>query len=224
MSNTLARVNATMARHEREVAKVSADFSRFVGGVRGEIDAEVVLVKTTIADEIADVNTNLDRYVLDTNAQFEDESRLIYHWVAATFVIGATTLSIRNAYSHFRHWNKPAVQRKILAVIWMVPVYSITSLGALLLPRFEADLGLVRDCYEAYCIYMFLALLIAILGEGDSNKVIALLTEHGEEHLEEHLVFPRSVRGGGDAVARTYVSTASRDARMDLAARHSTLA
>ena len=95
--------------------------------------------------DISDVNKNLDKYVVDTNAQFEDESRLIYNWVAGTFVLAASTLSVRNAYSHVRHWNKPSVQRKILVVIWMVPVYGATSIGALVYPRFGSDLALARD-------------------------------------------------------------------------------
>ncbi len=145
IGETLARVNRTMRRDERAVARASASFSAYVGGVREDIDAEVGLVKDTIAKEISDVNKNLDKYVVDTNAQFEDESRLIYNWVAGTFVLAASTLSVRNAYSHVRHWNKPSVQRKILVVIWMVPVYGATSIGALVYPRFGSDLALARD-------------------------------------------------------------------------------
>ena len=38
---------------------------------------------------------------------------------------------------------------------------------------------------------MFLAMLIAILGEGETHKVIKLLVEHGEDELERHQPFPR---------------------------------
>lgn len=43
-------------------------------------------------------------------------------------------------------------------------------------------LGIIRDCYEAYAIYMFLSFLIAVLGKGDRNVVVDVLTEH-VDHL-----------------------------------------
>ena len=53
-----------------------------------------------------------------------------------------------------------------MAVLWMVPIYSITSWMSLVWPRLEAVLGAVRDCYEAYAIYTFIALLIAVIEDG----------------------------------------------------------
>jgi hypothetical protein len=53
-----------------------------------------------------------------------------------------------------------------MAVLWMVPIYSITSWLSLVWPSLEAFLGAVRDCYEAYAVYTFIALLIAILEDG----------------------------------------------------------
>ena len=47
-----------------------------------------------------------------------------------------------------------------------VPVYAITSWLAMVFSASPLTpwLGAFRDCYEAYCIYIFMALMIAILG------------------------------------------------------------
>ena len=33
----------------------------------------------------------------------------------------------------------------------------------------------MRDCYEGYALYLFLALMVAYLGEGDEYRVVELL-------------------------------------------------
>jgi len=76
-----------------------------------------------------------------------------------------------------------------MAVLWMVPIYryhirlcfrskpltrstllcilgSVTSWISLVYPPCEPVLGAIRDVYEAYVIYTFIALLIAILVDG----------------------------------------------------------
>lgn len=53
-----------------------------------------------------------------------------------------------------------------MAVLWMVPIYSITSWLSLVWPKLEPFLAAVRDCYEAYAIYTFIGLLIAIIEDG----------------------------------------------------------
>lgn len=54
----------------------------------------------------------------------------------------------------------------------MVPIYSITSWLSLVFPKFESFLGPVRDIYEAYAVYTFIALLIAILEDGRGLKFL----------------------------------------------------
>ena len=61
----------------------------------------------------------------------------------------------------------------------MVPIYSITSWLSLVFPKFEPFLGPVRDIYEAYAVYTFIALLIAILEDGKGLKfLLDQLTRH----------------------------------------------
>jgi hypothetical protein len=81
--------------------------------------------------------------------------------------------------AHLRHYHKPDVQRRIMAVLWMVPIYGITSWLSLVVPKFESIFGALRDCYEAYAVYTFIALLIAILEDGRGlQHLLTTLTEH----------------------------------------------
>lgn len=67
-----------------------------------------------------------------------------------------------------RHFYKPDVQKRITAILWMVPVYGVTSWISMMQPNLEPHLGAIRDCYEAYVVYTFVAMLVAILGDGKS--------------------------------------------------------
>ncbi len=69
------------------------------------------------------------------------------------------------------------------AILWMSPVYGITSFLSLLLPSGEGYLGIVKDFYEAYVIYQFLSFLIAVLGRGKRQIVVEKLAAHAD-HLK----------------------------------------
>lgn len=87
--------------------------------------------------------------------------------------------------THLRKMNQPAVQRKILAILWMSPVYSITSFLSLVLPSSaEGYLTILKDFFESYVIYTFLSFLIAVLGRGDRETVIRTL-RRSAHHLDK---------------------------------------
>ncbi|EED86913.1 predicted protein [Thalassiosira pseudonana CCMP1335] len=86
--------------------------------------------------------------------------------------------------SHLRKMNQPIIQRKILAILWMSPIYALTSFLSLVLPpSAEPCLGILKDFYESYVIYQFLSFLIAVLGRGDRQAVVQSLTRH-VDHLD----------------------------------------
>ena len=85
--------------------------------------------------------------------------------------------------SHLRRFNQPFVQRKILAILWMSPVYGATSWLSLVLPEYEGYFAVIKDFYEAYVIYQFMSFLIAVLGKGDREAVVDLLAQHAD-HLK----------------------------------------
>lgn len=71
----------------------------------------------------------------------------------------------------------------IQSILWMSPIYAITSFLSLVLPSGEPYLSIVKDFYESYVIYQFLSFLIAVLGKGDRNAVVRTLARH-VEHLK----------------------------------------
>ena len=83
---------------------------------------------------------------------------------------------------NLRHMHNPLVQRKIMAVLWMAPIYGATALMSLVLdsPTASEYLAVIKDFYEAYCIYTFLSLLIAILGRGDRDEAVDVLAARAD--------------------------------------------
>ncbi|EFN51463.1 hypothetical protein CHLNCDRAFT_27935, partial [Chlorella variabilis] len=65
---------------------------------------------------------------------------------------------------HLRHYSEPVFQRYIVRIIFMVPMYSICSFPSLIHPSQAIYWNTVRDCYEAWVIYNFMALCLAYVG------------------------------------------------------------
>lgn len=58
----------------------------------------------------------------------------------------------------------PLTQRYIVRIIFMVPVYAVAAFLSLAYPDQSIYFDSVRDVYEAWVIYNFLALLLAYVG------------------------------------------------------------
>ena len=74
--------------------------------------------------------------------------------------------------------GKHLTSNLFVAILWMSPIYSLTSWLSLAFPSAEGYLSLLKDFYEAYIIYQFLSFLISILGDGNRDKVIELLSRN----------------------------------------------
>jgi len=111
----------------------------------------------------------------------EDDGRKYYHRVAWTvagfFVVMAVAVSLHLIVMHNRNWTNPLLQRKIVGILWMVPIYAVNSWLSLVFIHSAVYLDMFRDCYEAYVIYLFLALMIAFLGQGNDYKVVEIIEE-----------------------------------------------
>jgi hypothetical protein len=62
-------------------------------------------------------------------------------------------ISMWHMTAHLRKMNQPVIQRKILAILWMSPVYAVTSWFSLVFHPAEGYLAIIKDAYEAYIIY-----------------------------------------------------------------------
>jgi hypothetical protein len=96
--------------------------------------------------------------------------------MAGSFTLLTCLLSLFHMTAHLRKMNQPIVQRKIVAILWMSPIYGVTSFLCLVLPSSAGGyLMIIKDFYESYVIYQFLSFLIAVLGRGDREAVIRTL-------------------------------------------------
>ncbi|CAM9115013.1 unnamed protein product [Choristocarpus tenellus] len=82
-------------------------------------------------------------------------------------------ITMREIYMHLSHWHMPHVQRYVVRILWMVPIYAVESWLALRFKEMGFYISTLRECYEAYVIFSFMYFLLGLLGN--------------EEHLGEVL-------------------------------------
>ena len=153
-------VNRTMRRAELALAATADGVTQYAKDVEAQVGAQV-----------AEVVASLDQYIITTQDQFAVENNIIVFNISGMFALLATLLTVRTSYQHLRHWHRAAVQQRVLVILWMVIVYATTSWLALVFPVADPWLGLVRDVYEAYCLYTFMAFMVAILGGADGGEL-----------------------------------------------------
>ncbi len=147
-----------------------------------DIDATVTTAQKSIAAEVTEVKTRVDDYKASTQSQFDLENNFMLYQLAGTFTLIGSLISLWHVTSHLRNFHNPVVQRKILAILWMAPIYSTTSWFALVFTSTAGYLSILKDCYEAYVVYVFLSFLISVLGNGDRDKVVDKLATRAD-HL-----------------------------------------
>ena len=161
MENTIALINERLDR------------------TSSSLDTAVAEAKETINAQVEEVRDDMAIYIRVTNQQLSAESDFVKYEIAGTFTLLACLISMWHIWGHLRHLGKPSVQRRVLAILWMVPIYSVTSWLSLVFPGGEELLAALRDCYEAYVVYTFMALLIAILGDDKGvNTAVTVLANH----------------------------------------------
>ena len=77
-----------------------------------------------------------------------------------TFVLWSLALTGYHIFRHIKHWTDPGGQRSIVRILFLVAVYSAVSWLAIVFGDYALYFTLVRDCYEAYALYQFFALLV----------------------------------------------------------------
>mmetsp|Transcript_35017 Transcript_35017/g.47028 ORF Transcript_35017/g.47028 Transcript_35017/m.47028 type:complete len:351 (+) Transcript_35017:178-1230(+) len=102
---------------------------------------------------------------------------------AASFVLATLVLSTREIYKHLRHWYMPDVQKYVVRILWMVPVYAMQSWLSLRFHKARIYIDTMRDLYEAFVIQSFVYYLIELLG-GEERLTFAL--QNRDAHLGEH--------------------------------------
>jgi len=96
--------------------------------------------------------------------------------VAGFFTVGASLISFWLIMRHQQNMSNPSVQSKIVGIIWMIPIYAIDSFLGLWMPNNAEYVNMLRDCYEAYVLYLFLSLMLSYLGCEDEECEYRLVT------------------------------------------------
>ncbi|KAI0398393.1 DUF300-domain-containing protein [Xylariaceae sp. FL0594] len=95
--------------------------------------------------------------------------------IAGVFSLAATLLSIVSIWFQLKNYRKPLLQRYVVRILLMVPIYSISSWVSMVSLTAAAFLDPIRDIYEAFTIYTFFQLLINYV---DGERALIIMT-HG---------------------------------------------
>lgn len=75
--------------------------------------------------------------------------------IAGIFTFLATPMSTWAIAQHLESYTEPKLQRYIVRILAMVPIYALNSWFALVFPHVAFYLNTPRECYEAFVIYRF---------------------------------------------------------------------
>ncbi|KAI1136982.1 DUF300-domain-containing protein [Hypoxylon sp. FL0543] len=111
--------------------------------------------------------------------------------IAGVFSLAATLMSIVSIWLQLKNYRKPLLQRYVVRILLMVPIYSISSWVSMVSLTAAAFLDPIRDIYEAFTIYTFFQLLINYL---DGERALIIMA-HGRAPVH-HLwplnhIFPK---------------------------------
>ncbi|KAK6172660.1 hypothetical protein SNE40_016273 [Patella caerulea] len=84
-------------------------------------------------------------------------------FVGGIFALMSLPISLWGILQHLVYFTQPVLQKNIIRVLWMVPVYALNAWLALLFPKAAIYLDTIRECYEAYVIYNFMSFLLNYL-------------------------------------------------------------
>ncbi|KAK8720934.1 hypothetical protein OTU49_013021 [Cherax quadricarinatus] len=85
--------------------------------------------------------------------------------IGGIFVFMAIPITLWEIVQHLINYTKPKLQKHIIRVLWMVPVYALNAWLVLGYPALAPYLDTARECYEAYVIYNFMMFLLNFLDD-----------------------------------------------------------
>ncbi len=90
--------------------------------------------------------------------------------ISAIFGLIAVFVSWYLIWRHCTHYLKPWEQRHIIRVLFMVPIYATVSFLSYYYYKHSIYFAVLRDCYEAFAIASFFALLCHYLASDLHNQ------------------------------------------------------
>ncbi|PMD20036.1 DUF300-domain-containing protein [Hyaloscypha hepaticicola] len=102
--------------------------------------------------------------------------------VAGVAALLASLLSVVSVWFQTKNYRKPLLQRYVIRILLMVPIYSLSSWSSIVSLKAAMFVDPIRDVYEAFTIYTFFQLLINFLG-GERALIIMMHGRAPVHHL-----------------------------------------
>lgn len=148
-----------------------------------ELEKQVESDKTEISNLEDEVREKQEGQIQALHQEVKEEQQFNFLTLGGILSLLTCLISMFHISTHLQKMNQPNIQRKIIAILWMSPIYSVTSFFTLWFPSIGGWMAIIKDFYEAYCIYTFLSFLIVVLGEGSRAQAVEALAKHAS-HLE----------------------------------------
>lgn len=108
--------------------------------------------------------------------------KFINSWLAITVAgmcaFAATLISLFTIYRHLSYYVRPALQKNVVRILFIVPFYASLSWFSLVFPEGATFLDSVRDVWEAFVVYSFLMLMLEYCG-GENNCLSVIMNHPG---------------------------------------------
>lgn len=166
----IQRQQSNYAQHVQTLTQLVSEALNATDEYIHNITSTVTQTKDVIAADVATVQDIQD-----------SQNSLMAVQFAGMFTLLVILVSGYHMSQQVRHMHSPVIQRKIMAVLWMTPIYSMSCWLSMVFVRAEPYLMVIREFYESYCVYMFLSFLIAVLGRGDRRAVVDLLERRADQ-------------------------------------------
>lgn len=136
--------------------------------------SKIPLVNIDLSTEFDFFTDNLtESTVSDLPETHEDEESILWPAIAGASAWFALFLSIWGVCQHLANYTKPYLQKYIIRILWMVPIYGFNAWLGIKFPGSAMYMDTLRECYEAFVIYSFMKYLLNFLyDETDSDILI----------------------------------------------------
>jgi hypothetical protein len=112
------------------------------------VSYELSTVKQQIHNLQDSLHNQTQTQIADLSTKVEQEHSLTLYQMAGTVCMLTCLLTMFHMSSHLRRFREPLIQRKVVALLWMSPIYSLTSFLSLIMPQANGYLAIVREFYE----------------------------------------------------------------------------
>ncbi|XP_063116935.1 transmembrane protein 184C-like [Cavia porcellus] len=110
--------------------------------------------------------------------------------LAGIFLLMTIPLSLWDILQHLVHFTQPGLQKPIIRILWMVPIYSLDSWLGLINPKSAIYMNTFRECYECYVIINFMIFLTNYLTHQYQDLIAVLEVKEPQRPFPPFCCFP----------------------------------